>query len=109
MKKYTKEQAVAARHLAISFMAYNHAHKAVFGQRDTTREAVTNLEDWAMFLIKDQEKTGVVMRSAEDIQRALEIARYSLERSERPGVAAAVYAEETGVDYATALVHCNMD
>ena len=27
----------------------------------------------------------------------------------RPGDQAAVYAEETGVDYATALVHCNMD
>jgi hypothetical protein len=29
--------------------------------------------------------------------------------STRPGDAAAIYAEETGVDYATALVHCNMD
>ena len=27
----------------------------------------------------------------------------------RPGDYAAIYAEETGVDYATALVHCNMD
>ncbi len=27
----------------------------------------------------------------------------------RPGDQAAIYAEETGVDYATALVHCNMD
>jgi hypothetical protein len=27
----------------------------------------------------------------------------------RPGDHAAIYAEETGVDYATALVHCNMD
>lgn len=27
----------------------------------------------------------------------------------RPGEAAAVYAAETGVDYSTALVHCNMD
>lgn len=26
-----------------------------------------------------------------------------------PGAQAAVYAEETGVDYATALVRCNMD
>ncbi|PPQ35574.1 hypothetical protein SAMN06265338_12623 [Rhodoblastus acidophilus] len=29
--------------------------------------------------------------------------------SNRPGDMAAIYAEETGVDYATALVHCNMD
>lgn len=27
----------------------------------------------------------------------------------RPGDQAAIYAEETGIDYATALVHCNMD
>ncbi|RUV19925.1 hypothetical protein [Mesorhizobium sp. M7A.F.Ca.MR.245.00.0.0] len=27
----------------------------------------------------------------------------------RPGDQASVYAEETGIDYATALVHCNMD
>lgn len=27
----------------------------------------------------------------------------------RPGDQAAIYAEETGWDYATALVHCNMD
>ena len=27
----------------------------------------------------------------------------------RPGDMAAIYAEENGVDYATALVHCNMD
>ena len=27
----------------------------------------------------------------------------------RPGEMAAAYAEETGCDYATALVHCNMD
>lgn len=27
----------------------------------------------------------------------------------RPGDQAAVYADEMGVDYATALVHCNMD
>lgn len=27
----------------------------------------------------------------------------------RPGAMAAAYAEETGLDYATALVHCNMD
>ncbi len=27
----------------------------------------------------------------------------------RPGDMAAAYAEETGLDYATALVHCNMD
>lgn len=29
--------------------------------------------------------------------------------SRRPGDMAAEYAEETGIDYATALVHCNMD
>lgn len=29
--------------------------------------------------------------------------------SNRPGDMAAIYAEETGVDYATALVACNMD
>jgi hypothetical protein len=29
--------------------------------------------------------------------------------SNRPGDQAAIYAEETGVDYATALVICNMD
>ncbi|CAM5656486.1 hypothetical protein MAUB1S_11418 [Mycolicibacterium aubagnense] len=29
--------------------------------------------------------------------------------SNRPGDQAAIYAAETGVDYATALVHCNMD
>jgi len=31
------------------------------------------------------------------------------ERSTRPGDEAAIYAEETGCDYATALVRCNMD
>lgn len=29
--------------------------------------------------------------------------------SNRPGDQAAIYAAETGIDYATALVHCNMD
>lgn len=27
----------------------------------------------------------------------------------RPGDQAAIYAEETGIDYATALVRCNID
>jgi hypothetical protein len=41
------------------------------------------------------------------------LARFRLPKLEacnvRPGDMAALYAEETGLDYATALVHCNMD
>lgn len=44
-----------------------------------------------------------------DRYRNLAVAAIEAKPLTRPGDAAAIYAEETGVDYSTALVHCNMD
>lgn len=44
-----------------------------------------------------------------DRYRNLAVAAIEAQPLTRPGDAAAIYAEETGVDYSTALVHCNMD
>lgn len=50
-----------------------------------------------------------VERAADALARAIIESRPKVVATNRPGDMAAIYAEETGLDYATALIHCNMD
>jgi hypothetical protein len=57
---------------------------------------------------------GIPLKGDDTVERAVDaLARAVIESrpvaTNRPGDMAAIYAEETGIDYATALVHCNMD
>jgi hypothetical protein len=59
---------------------------------------------------------GIPLKGDDTVERAVDaLARAVIESRpkvvplNRPGEMAAIYAEETGIDYATALIHCNMD